>query len=487
MEYGIAIQLHKDSNDPLYVQLYKSLKLMIENGEVINGEKLPPIRKMAEVLDVNNSTVVNAYKLLENNGYAYSRVGSGTFICSKSKNRSGRVSHEFEYYKREGEEKSSLISSPLVDFTNSTPDPSLFPVSDFKKLLDYVLDRDGGDAFGYTEVKGYKPLRECLSVYMREGGIYSEAEDIYITSGAQQGIDIISKVLVDFGDVIITEKPTYTGAIAVFKSRGAKIADIPLNENGIDIFELENTLHELKPKFIYLMTNFQNPTGFSYSKETMERLLYLAEMYNFFIIEDDYLSELYYSEEKPLTLKSMDQNDRVIYIKSFSKTFMPGARLGFLVVPKKLQDRVLSVKYFSDISSSGFMQRVFDLFIRSNMFEDYISHIREEYKKRYFIITDCIDRNIPGISYFKPNGGIHLWIKLNDNLSSNIVCSECLTNGALISPGSVFFVDSPDSQYFRLNYASLSIDDILKGISIVGNVIQKVQDNKVYLKRLLIL
>lgn len=485
MEWNVSIQLDRSSREPLYVQFYKALKYMIENGQLKSNEKLPPIRKISEDLGVNTSTIVNAYRLLESNGYVFSRVGSGTYISAKIRNEIQNNS-PLNFTKNSTATCLESSSGP-IDFTNSTPDPSLFPSSDFKKLMDYVLDRDGGNAFGYTEVKGYKPLRECISQYINDSGINSDPDDIYISSGAQQGIDIITKVLVDYGDVIITERPTYTGAIAVFKSRGARIEDIPVNEDGMDISGLDNVLKDTRPKFIYLMTNFQNPTGFSYTEENMEKILYLAEKHNFYIIEDDYLSELYYSDKKPKTLKSMDRGERVIYIKSFSKTFMPGARLGFLMVPKKLQDRVLSVKYFSDISSSGFMQRVFELFIRNSLFDSYINQIRGEYKKRYEAITTYIERNIKAVTCFEPHGGVHLWIKLPQGLSSNMLYSDCISNGVLISPGSVFFVESTDSQYFRLNYASLNIDDIYKGINILGDVIQKMMDTDMYIRNLLVL
>lgn len=479
MKTIVPVQLNKNCSDPMYVQLYKKLKDMVEKGRLKNNEKLPPIRKISEQLGVNNSTVISAYKLLESTGYAYSRIGSGTYVCSRESSSGSDINFRTGPSLYKGKYKIN-ISAP-VDFSNSSPDPALFPVDYFKQQMDEVLERDGGNAFNYTELKGYLPLRESISGFIKCSDIYADPEDIYIVSGAQQGIDVISKVLIDYGDVIVTENPTYTGATAVFKSRGAKITGIPINEQGILINELESKLGEVKPKFVYVMPNFQNPTGFSYSQPTKEKLLYLAQKYDFYIIEDDYLSEIYYTSQKPVTLKSMDRYDRVIYIKSFSKIFMPGARLGFIIVPEKLRSRVLAAKHFSDISSSGFMQRVFDLFIRNTLFENYIESVRMVYKDRYTAITDIIDGNLDMVSYFKPEGGIHLWIKLNGRVSSNMIYSECLANNIIISPGSLFFIDSLDSQYFRISYASLDNEGISKGIGILKNVIHNVQDNSPYL------
>lgn len=471
MNINVPIQLDKDSGEPMYIQLYKMFKNMIENGHYTNSEKLPPIRKVSEQLGINNSTVVNAYKLLENNGYAYSRTGSGTYVLSKKTVNEKDINKKFEFSLNITDKSEIKVRNDSINFSSSTPDPALFPIAGFKDVLNEVLDRDGGQAFGYTEIKGYRPLRECISNYMNRFNVECGIESIQIISGAQQGIDIIAKVLIDYGDIIITEKPTYTGAIAVFKSRGAKIIDIPIGTRGIDINELECRLKEIQPKFIYVMTNFQNPTGFSYSQKTMERLLFLAEKYNFYIIEDDYLLELNYKDEKRILLKSLDTSDRVIYIKSFSKIFMPGVRLGFIIVPRRMADRVLAAKHLSDISTSGFMQRVFDLYIRKNMFDDHIGNIKHRYYERYKIITENLDSSIKDVSYYKPEGGIHLWLRLRDTMSSNVLYSQCLLHNIIISPGTAFFIDETDSPYFRLSYVSTEIDTIKKGINELSHII----------------
>lgn len=458
------MQLNKNSKDPMYIQLYMQLKERIENGEYNDDQRLPAIRAVAQQLGINNSTVINAYKLLESSGYAYSRPGSGTYIMRISKSKESPSEYNII-------EKSEFkIRSNSIDFSSSTPDPGLFPVESFKNVINEILDRDGGQAFGYTEIKGYRPLRESLAQYMNKFNIVCRNDNIQIVSGAQQGIDIIAKVLIDYGDIIITEEPTYTGAIAVFKSRGARIFGISIGSEGIDILKLENTLREIKPRFIYIMTNFQNPTGFSYSSNTREKLLFLAEKYDFYIIEDDYLSELYYNGKETSLLKSIDLDDRVIYIKSFSKLLMPGIRLGFIIAPERIRERILAAKHLSDISSSGFMQRVFDLYIRRNMMENHMENIKQEYHKRYNTIIDCIDSNMADISYYKPGGGIHLWLEMPSGMSSNILYSLCASSDIMLSPGSIFFADQEDSSCFRLSYVSTDMDKIKTGIKTIGKI-----------------
>lgn len=470
MTKDYKLHINRNCEEALYIQLYKSLKDMIEKGNFSPNEKLPPIRKIATELCVNNSTVINAYKLLEMYGFVYTRGGSGTFVLDKKIKTSNSRNHKSEYSL--SEKMSSQTNKASINFSSSTPGIELFPVDDFKNIINEVLDRDGGNAFSYTEVVGYELLRESIASHIKEDGIECSSDSIQIISGAQQGIDIIAKALIDYEDVIFTESPTYTGALAVFKSRGAKITGIPIERDGLKLDQLENSLRYVVPKFIYIMPNFQNPTGFSYSDKNKERLLFLADKYDFYIIEDDYLSELYYSLNKPRTLKSMDYCNRVIFIKSFSKIFMPGVRLGFLIVPDKVQNRVLAAKQLSDISTSGLMQRVFDLYIRKNLLSSYINYIKSEYLKRYEHLTSLLDNNCM-YSYLKPFGGIHFWVKLNNDLSSNLLYSQCIRNGLIISPGSIFYLEDIDSPYFRLSIASTNNNDIAAGMNILNEVIEQ--------------
>lgn len=469
MKDNISIQLNRESKEPMYMQLYMALKGLIESGGLIDGERLPSIRSLSRKFQINNVTVVNAYRLLENSGYAYSKSGSGTYVIGKAlKNEhSSKQEKSIRIFNEEADRKG------CINFAESSPDPELFPVQDFKDVLNKILERDGGSAFGYTEVKGYPPLRQCICHMMHKYNVKCGMDDILIVSGAQQGIDIIAKAMIDYRDIIITERPTYTGAIAVFKSRGAAIFDIPINRYGLDTALLEDRLKFIHPKFIYVMPNYQNPTGFSYSENNMNKLLYLAEKYDFYIIEDDYLSDLYYDNKQPQLLKSYDTSGRVILIKSFSKIFMPGMRIGFMIMPDVLRQRIEAAKHLSDISTSGFIQRIFEMYIRENMIDRHIINIRQKYKLRYDAIISSINRHISGVRYYRPEGGIHLWLRLPEGLSSNMLYSQCIESNILISPGASFYLDKNDSDYIRLNFASTPVDEIERGIEILGGIIYK--------------
>jgi DNA-binding transcriptional MocR family regulator len=297
------LRLEKDKDSPLYIQLYEAIREAIEE-ETLESEKLPSIRTLAKQLGVNNVTVVNAYKQLEQDNYIYTVKGSGTFIKQPSFSQENNLVEE-------GDMELMLSGIfPLlknsIDFASVSPTPELFPIEEFKKSLVEVLDRDGGQAFLYPEITGFGPLRESISQFLSEHYSISTTKDqILITSGGQQGLDIISKTLIQQGDVILVENPTYPGAFAAFQSRGGRILGIPMDDEGIDLDELKSYVKRYRPKFIYLMPNYHSPTTICYSETRKKEVLRLAREYGFYIIEDDFLTDLSFSDEKRLPLKTL--------------------------------------------------------------------------------------------------------------------------------------------------------------------------------------
>lgn len=471
------ITLSKEDNNHLYIQLYNKIKRLIKEGELKPHTKLPPIRKLANKLEVNNVTIVNAYKLLEQEGYVYKKVGSGTYISENSYLRFDNpiIDEEINIID-EGiklpNKKRIFVNKDSINFASGVPTPDLFPVSDFKNVLNEVLERDKGNAFGYHEVQGFLPLRESVKNYLESYGVYTDIENIQIISGAQQGIDIISKTLIDYGDIVFTESPTYTGAIEAFKSRAARIIEIPIKEGGINLKILENKLKVFSPKFIYLMPNFQNPTGFCYTTEKKNKLLELAKKYDFYIIEDDYLSDLSFYGKDNYPIKKLDVNDRVIYIKSFSKIFMPGLRLAFMVIPMSIYNEVIKAKHTSDISTSGLIQRAFDMYLRKGIWEKHIKYMEQVYKERFDIMIKNIKEYMPDEVIIKiPNGGLNFWFALPDGYFSNRLYEICLENNILMVPGSAFYVAQNDNQYFRLSIGSVYTNQLNDGIRNLSNII----------------
>ncbi|MDD2447352.1 MAG: PLP-dependent aminotransferase family protein [Tissierellia bacterium] len=465
--------LNKNSEEPLYVQLYSEIKRQIEQSE-LDDEKLPSIRKLSKKLGVNNITVINAYKMLEQEGYVYSIEGSGTYV--------NKITNSSELaYLDDGDMDLMLsgilpINKDSVNFASVSPTPDLFPIEEFKHALIEVLDRDGGQAFLYPEVNGYEPLRDSISKFLMDNyEIDVNRNQILITSGGQQGLDIIAKSMVNPGDTIIMENPTYSAAFEAFKSRGARIVGIAMKDDGIDIDVLKASIKSHTPKFFYMMTNYQSPTTYTYSMEKKLEILNLAKEYGFYIIEDDFLTDLYFYNDIKTPLKTLDDFDKIIFIKSFSKVFMPGVRIGFVTLPNRLLKGIIKAKHTTDISSSGYLQRAFDLYLRKGYWRSHIENIRKVYSEKYKIMMDnlsILDKY--GIKYTKPNGGLSIWLKLPNNVNSSNLYYECVENNLSLVPGKVFFINNNlNDNYLRISYGAVDNNEIMKGIGILDNILSK--------------
>jgi len=324
-------------------------------------------------------------------------------------------------------------------------------------------------------------LRESISHFLCENySIDVNSSQIQIISGGQQGIDLIAKTLIQPGDYVLLENPTYSGAVAAFKSRGANIIAITMEKDGINLEELKKSIKTYHPKFLYTMPCYQSPTTYSYSDEKKLELIDLAYENNLYIIEDDFLSDLSY-EGNRLPLKSIDKYDQVIYIKSFSKILMPGLRIGFLTAPKKLLKDIVKAKHTTDITSSGFIQRAFDLYLRKGYWKEHIKKIKLDYSEKYELLLDKIKKlNSHGISFVEPRGGLSLWLKLPESIDSIELYNECMKNNVIIVPGKIFFIaeKSDCTNYIRLSFGSVSKEQIKKGIDIIDRSILNLKDEK---------
>ncbi len=468
-----AISVNKKLSTPLYIQLANNIKSLIQDNR-LDVEKLPSIRVLSKHLEVNNVTVVNAYKLLEQEGYVYSVKGSGTYIKRNTYN-------EDLPFVEEGDIELMFsgilpISDNSINFASISPTADLFPIEEFKQALIEVLDRDKGLAFLYPEITGYRPLKESISKFLIDYySTYVNEDQILITSGGQQGLDIISKTLIQPGDCILVENPTYSGAIAVFQSRGAKIIGIPMAEDGIDLNKLEADIKKYNPKFLYLMTNFQSPTTYSYSDHKKREILKLSKEYGFYIIEDDFLTDLSFDHIPRTPLKAIDNMDQVIFIKSFSKIFMPGVRIGFITLPNNLFKNIIRAKHTTDISSSGFLQRAFDLYLRAGYWKSHIEKSKRVYKERYTLMVELLDKLKPlGIHFVPPNGGLSIWVGLPKNIDAIEVYNEAINQNLAIVPGRVFYIDdSINTNYIRLSFGSVNSEEIKKGVSILESILRK--------------
>ena len=406
-------------NNSKYIQIYNHIKKMIVGGKIKEHEKLPPIRKLANFINVNNATIVKVYELLEKEGYVYKIIGSGTFVSSMNIKEEVNL----ENYK------------DMIHFDSGNPSKDMFPLDNFKAAINMALEKDGASIFEYDEGKGSEELREELCTYLRKKKINTNKNNIQIISGAQQGIDIVCKGLINYSDVVFVEEPTYNGALEVFKSRGAKIITIPMLDDGIDIGILKLKLEKIKPKLIYVMPNFQNPSGISYSEYKKKKLIELSEEYDFYILEDDFISDFDFDSKDSRPLKSYDMKNRVIYIKSFSKILMPGLRIGIVDIPRELQKKILWAKYSSDISTPGLIQKSMYYYMKYFNWEEYLKSIDKVYTKKYRKTKVLLEEKLGDkLKIYKSQGGLNFFIELPRGYSSQAFYNFMLEKGVCITP-----------------------------------------------------
>jgi len=497
MKHFVPIQL--TGHGPKYLQIAGQIKRKIENGELQPGDRLLPIRRLAEELSVNTVTIVKAYEQLQGIGLVTKIKGSGVYVGAlfRRGTRNQAISFENEpetvsddlnndelYLDNEIELMqlgSLVLTKEQTNFATSTPTSDLFPVKAFKQALNTVLDRDGGAAFEYDVSNGYLPLREQVSAMFKSRyGILTPVDRLQIISGAQQGIDIAAKALLNPGDRVLVEDPTYTGALAVFKSRGAQIVGIPMENDGIDIEYLKKSIAFYKPKVLYIMPDYQNPTTCSYSSEKRQTIIDIAHRSDCYIIEDDCLSELTFStSERPKPLKTYDRgnNERVIYIKSFSKLLMPGLRIGFLSAPREIYRDILQAKHLTDIASSGLIQRAFDNYLRLGEWEQHLDQIRNLFHRRQSRLLKAVRNQLPSCTHFEaPNGGLNLWIPLPQGIRASDVYKAAAHEGVLCTPGNVFCAGNRDyNDHLRLSIAAVAEEQIDKGIKTIAQVLHNLQ------------
>ncbi|WP_291259049.1 PLP-dependent aminotransferase family protein [Fusobacterium sp.] len=453
-----------EDGDTLYLKLYNLLKKDIESEKLTY--KLPSIRKLAKKFKVSNFTVIKAYELLEKNAYVFSKKGSGFYI---KYNRNNHFFYPEDYMVNEEFKYNYFTDNCSIDFSSASPKNNFFPIDILKSTINSILDTQGEKALLYELPQGNIEFRKCILKTLKTMDIETKLENIQIISGAQQGINLISQVLIQNNDIVIVEDPTYKGAINSFKEKGAVIERIPLDKDGINIELLENFLKYNQIRLLYIIPIFQNPTGITLSQEKKYKLLNLAEKYNFYIIEDDSSSELYF-KDKIFPLKSLDNKDRVIFIKSYSKIFMPGFRIGFMIVPPSIVSEVIRTKYSTDISTSGLNQRIFQYFLENNIWMDYIFKLRKEYSIKQELLYNELS-TITEISFNKPQGGLSFWIKLPPDITGEAVYFKLIKEGVRIIPGVVFSINY--SNYLRLSFAQCNSNQIKKGIKLFKKVLSE--------------
>lgn len=417
------------------------------------SEKLPPLREISGFLKINISTAVKAYELLEKERYIYKKGGSGCYVYPHSKEE-----ENFESF---------------IRFDLANPKSTIFPIEKFKTAVSIAMENEGSSLFDYQEGLGYEPLREIICRYINDDGIKSKKDKIQIISGAQQGINIIASSMLSYGDIVFIEEPSYPGAIEVFKEHGVKVIGIPLLDDGIDIGLLKVKAEKFKPSFIYVMPNYHNPTGISYTEKKKKDLIKLSKEYDFMIIEDDYMSDFDFSMGNHKPIRSYDNFDRVIYIKSFSKILMPGLRIGFMEMPEHVRNIASKTKYNMDISTSSFTQLALYYYMEYFNWNDHLEMVEKLYKNRFDKALNFIENNFSGLlKWRKPSGGINFFFSMPKDFSSIDLKDFLEKKDIKVLEGTLFYSTIKSENEFRVSIAHMEEDDIEKNLLYLKKAIE---------------
>lgn len=471
----VSIQLN-ETGQPLYQSLAEALERQLRETGVPSGERLPSVRALARQLDVNPSTVVAAYRLLEEKGVAYTKPGSGTYLLPPTVPPPQDDLADLLGDYADWNSGRIALTEGMIDLAGNSPAADVFPVQEFKQAVNTVLDTDGGYAFAYQESEGYYPLREILASFSgTQYGIRCRPEEILVTAGAQQALDLLCKAVLHPGDTVFAEMPSYSGIRSVFALHEAKLFGVPMEDDGINLDVLAYYAQKYRPRLLYTMPVYQTPTGVSMSPEKRRRLLELADRYDFYIVEDDLFSDMNLEGEHLFPLKAEDTGNRVVYIKSFSKLLMPGIRTGYVIAPGHLLERLCAVKYATDISGSGLIQRALAVYFQGDCWGKNIAQISSVYKKRADTAQRIISQWKPcGVRVSDARGGFGLWLTLPEGVADREIYYRCKERNVLVAPGSLFYITpmAGFERHLRISYASASA--LEKGLQIVGECIRSV-------------
>jgi DNA-binding transcriptional MocR family regulator len=468
------LNLDRQDGQPIYLRLAAAIVAAIGRGELVAGEKLPSERELALRLGVSRTTVVGAYRELESRGLVRGQVGRGTFVSAAGARAPGDGPHPVTApFAWQG--KMSLGSRRAVDPTLRTmvrhKEPSLisfaggvpaldrFPTAAYRRLTDRILRRGVRETLGLLPSEGAPELRRALAARCE-----ARPEEILVTSGAQQALDLISRCLLDPGDAVVMDRPGYVGALETFRAAGASIVGWCFERS--DTGELEDLILRYRPKLLYTNPTFQNPTGRTLSPATRREILRLASRYRLPVVEDTAYSELHFFNPAPDSLYQLDREGLVVRVGSFSKTLGAGLRLGWMVAPEDIVDQLSLIKARSDLFTAGPAQMVVADMLSSALYDDHLQDLRIEHRQRHEAMANALRRYVPAgtLSWRPAEGGLYLWCRLAPGLDARTLMQEATASGVTFVNGEPFYGDGTGKSHLRLCFSSTAPEQIEEGV-----------------------
>ena len=464
------------SGEALYLQVAHAIEEALRAGRLRIGDRLPAERELALDLGVSRTTVTGAYQELQARGILRGHVGRGTIVVGTLPDaRHAALPWAQRIAPAAIQGMQVAYAAPddpdVIGFGVGLPDPNLYPVETLDTLL-HTLPRGDGGLYNPAPAWGHPVLRETLSGWLRSRGIRAAPEEILVTTGGQQGLNVIARAFLTPGDVVLAENPTYPGAFLTFRWAGADDVGIPVDHDGVRVDVLEESLARYRPRLVYLIPAFQNPTGAVLTAERRRRVLELALQYRVPIVESDLYGDLYFEQEPPPSLKALDATGVVIYQGGGSKLGLPGLRVGWLVAPLPAMAALTVAKTFDDLHTAALTQRLAAAFIGSPHVERHLARLRIECRARRDALVAALRQHCPRLRFRVPGGSYYLWATLPAPLTADALLPVALEHGVGLRPGSAFSPNGGGADHIRLCYAALPPDRIVEGARRLGQAVE---------------
>ena len=484
-----GLNINLESEIPVYRQIAEGVRAALAAGHLSPGLRLPPTRDLARQLGVNRNTVVAAYELLATEGVVHSHTGRGTFLAESASGESlpgAPAPGDDDWLTAfssavQGPSLERLlsayrlaISSEGISFASSQPANDLAPVKEFSSAMASVLAEMGASVLTYGPMAGSPRLRETIAAGMRCGGSRVTAGNVLITNGSQQALELVFRTLLDRDNAVVLEDPTFTGALSALGSLGARTVGVPLDDEGMRPDLLALALERHRPRVIYVQPTFQNPTTRVMSLARRREILALATRYGCAVVEDDWAGELRYEGDPIPTLHALDGGRRVLYVSTFSKKLMPGLRVGWVVAPERVRDRLVALKQVEDCGTSPLLQEALQRFLEKGGLERHLRRVRPAYVERRDRLQNALDRHFPdGVHWTRPTGGLFIWVTLPGEVDSNELFLAARQRGVLFSRGELFHVGGSGRDTLRLGFGGVDPERIPEGIAVLGELIRE--------------
>lgn len=480
----MKIPLDRNSAQAVYLQIRDRIRRLIESGALQPGDQLPSIRSLAETTQVNKLTVIEAYSVLEADGLVHARQGAGYFVISppiKYPQSINQFAPPQKVILSDKQDKGSFFNSYTTSVASrkntGVIDLSLaFPISeleDLQRIARRAMKKVGSTLFDYELPHGQLTLRQQIARILIQQGLEVTPDNLIITNGSKQGLSLALQYYVQPGDWVIVESPTYHGTLQVLSSLKARVIGISMTEEGINLELLEQYLHTHRPKLIYTISTLHNPTGVTTTQTHRASLLQLAERYNCVILEDNAYEGLNF-EPVPAPIKALDRQDIVTYLGTFSKTLMPGIRVGYMVVTGKHYQPLVERKLLHDYHVSTVSQAIVSEYLASGHYRRHLAHLQNKHQQSMNAMLKALRQSFSAeASWTIPKGGLFLWVQLPSDLSMSAFCKTALLHNVLVADGRWFFPDGQGYNAMRISFAHKP-EVIEQGISVLGELLKNI-------------